>query len=73
MRKTPMRILAHRLIVDGTIHTLSIADIRKDDEGRWLTTVSPFSVETASTTFHSGTVEIVQSADRYTPPKISFS
>ncbi|MCM1066049.1 MAG: hypothetical protein NC418_00565 [Muribaculaceae bacterium] len=70
--QSPTRILAHRIVVGSQVSTLSVADIRRDADGLWQVAVEPFSGETAATSFHSGTVEIVPAADPHSAPELIF-
>lgn len=51
--------LAHRIFINGIEHPLSIAKI-KACNGRWEISVDKFSREVHSTSFHSGTIRIIQ-------------
>lgn len=47
------RILSHKIISDGQLHSLSVVTI--DDNGR-LVSIEPFERETEATEFISGTI-----------------
>lgn len=55
------RILAHKIIVNGMEYSMSVVTI--DDNNR-LVSVEPFSGETPSTRFLSGTIVITTDSDR---------
>ncbi len=50
------RIMAHRVVVGGTVHALSIAET---DIGGYLLNVKPYERETANTEFRNGTVTFI--------------
>ncbi len=57
-----IRVLAHNIIHEGKEHHLSVAEI-SDDRGS--VKITPFAVETHSTVFVSGTLEIIKTPDGY--------
>lgn len=53
-----MRILARRVVHCGSVADLSLVEIRRGADGLWRVSVAPFESETASTTYHGGTLLI---------------
>ena len=70
--EAPTRILAHRIELGDTVHTLAIADMRPDAYGQWQVRIEPFTAETPATSFHSGTLRITLSKNKHTPPSLTF-
>ncbi len=57
MQQPQRKILAHRVIIDGTEYPMAVATIRHTGNG-WTATATPFERECEATEFHSGTVII---------------
>lgn len=61
------RYLARRIEHAGKIYTLSIVEALIGSDGLWYIKIEPFEHEIHSTSYHNGTLRIVDSADSSKP------
>ncbi|MDE6612242.1 MAG: hypothetical protein K2K22_06745 [Muribaculaceae bacterium] len=73
MSADEVRVLAHHVVWNGSVHTMAVARVFADDGGLWHVEVRPFERETQATTFHSGTVTIEGRDGSAERPVVLFS
>lgn len=65
-----IRMLARRVEHAGRVYPLSLVEAMQGADGLWRIAVAPFTRETASTPYHSGTLRVADPTDTsrpYTP------
>ncbi len=65
------RWLARNVIADGAEYGLSLVEIFRDMD-RWYINITPFSHETHSTVYHTGTIKITTNGDKEKKPTVQF-
>lgn len=63
------RYLAHRIVYRGKTYPLSVLTLTTLPDGSVTVGIEPFGGETASTSFHSGTITVTDTQ----PPRLIFS